>query len=256
MSRFTVATINLRNRADRWTARRSLLVAQLLDTLPDAVCLQEVSFPVRQGKWLRTQLNARLGQLPGRGGYELVERRKSHPIHGYYEGIGIHSRLPIIATDWLSLGYGGRVALRANLELPTGRTIDLVCTHLHHQATHHEARLEQVMWLTGWLNDTSRVPHQVIAGDFNELPNGPAIRQIKQVYRSAYQVVHGHEPLATFPTALAGPGDWAGCLDYIFISPAVQAVAARIFLNRPGPNDNTLYPSDHVGLLATLQVED
>ena len=37
MTEITVATINLRNRADRWRQRRHLLVAQLVDAAPDLI---------------------------------------------------------------------------------------------------------------------------------------------------------------------------------------------------------------------------
>jgi len=47
----------------------------------------------------------------------------------------------------------------------------------------------------------------------------------------------------------------ASCLDYILFSPAVRRVAgARLFCDQPSREDDTLYPSDHVGLIATLEV--
>jgi endonuclease/exonuclease/phosphatase family metal-dependent hydrolase len=109
--------------------------------------------------------------------------------------------------------------------------------------------------LTGWLADRRPIPAQVIAGDFNEVPTGPAIKIMKQRYRSAYQLRHGFEPLATCPTALVPLGDWSGCLDYIFVSSSIRQVPeARIFCDEPSPDDDTLYPSDHVGILATLEI--
>lgn len=245
----TVATINLRNRADRWRQRRHVLISALLDALPDLISLQEVYFPIRQGQWIRNQLNARMpdGATP----YKLVLQRKNHPLYRS-EGVGILSRLPILFTDWLGLGYGGRVALRANVELPMGETLDFVATHLHHISHDHEARHEQVLAIMGWLDDR-KIAKQVIAGDFNELPAGLAIQRIKQMYHSAYESVHEFEPLATFPTALVSrPDGWAGCLDYIFLSPAVKAHSAHIFCNKSSPDDVTLYPSDHVGIIATI----
>jgi endonuclease/exonuclease/phosphatase family metal-dependent hydrolase len=251
--RLTVATINLRHRADRWRERRHLLVAQLLDTTPDLISLQEISFPIAQGRWLRNQINARLPE--GKRPYRLVQKRKQHLIHGYFEGIGILSNLPIIYHDFINLGYGGRVALRANIELPTRQTIDFVATHLHHIAHDKESRQEQVMMLTGWLKSKRPVPRQIVAGDFNELPDGLAIQYMKQFFRSAYETRHHYEPLATFPTALVPNNGWAGCLDYIFLSPAVGNVCeAAIFCDKPAEEDDTLYPSDHVGLIVTLDI--
>lgn len=253
-TQITLATINLRNRLNRWSERRHLLRDELLRTHPDLVSLQEIYLPIRQGIWLRDQLNARLidaGDTP----YTLLQKRKAHPIKGFFEGVGILSRFPVIATVGLSLGYGGRVALRATVELPGRQVLDFVATHLHPVAHDREARLEQAMAIVGNLNATGRVPLQVIAGDLNEVPDGRAIQYLKQGYRSTYAAVHGYDPLATFPTVLVPPNNgWAGCLDYIFVSPALKVTAAQIFCNRPAAHDNTLYPSDHVGLLATVRI--
>ena len=255
MIELTVATINLRHNADRWRHRRHLLVAQLVDAQPDLISLQEISFPIGQGPWLCRQINLRLSGQADQP-YRLVQKRKRHLIKGYYEGIGILSRLPILYHDTVGLGYGGRLALRVHIELTSRQVADFVCTHFHHLPHDQEARLEQAMWLTGWLRTSRPVPYQIIAGDFNELPNGTAIGYIKQSFRSAYELAHGYEPLATFPTALIQPPlDWAGCIDYIFLSPAITNVTqARIFCDQPHPEDDTLYPSDHVGLIVTLRL--
>ena len=260
MTPVTVATINLRNRADRWGERRHLLVNQIVDTTPDLISLQEISLPIRQGHWLRNQINMRLTGSTKRP-YILIQRRKHHPVKGYYEGIGILTRLPVRYHDWVALGYGGRVALRANVELSNRQSLDFVSTHLHHVAFEREARLEQVMRLLGWLRDRRHIPHQIVAGDFNEVPTGLAIERMKQAFHSAYALCYDHEPLATFPTALrpftpddAEEHSQAACLDYIFVSPAVQVTAVSLFCHHPAAEDPTLYPSDHVGLLATVQI--
>lgn len=256
MAALTVATLNLRGRHDRWSDRRHLMVAQLLDIQPDLLSLQEISVPIGQGKWLRNQLNARLaaeGQRP----YALIQRHKAHWLYGRQEAIGILTRLPVRYHDSIDLGYGGCVALRANIELPDRHALDFVATHLHHVARDIEAREEQVMKLMGWLATSRHVPLQVVAGDFNEVPQGLATRRMRQGFRSAYADRHGYEPLATFPTMLRGVHDWSGCLDYIFLSPSVGKVtAANIFMDKPAVDDDTLYPSDHVGLIATIEMAD
>jgi len=261
MSQITIATINVRNRADRWLKRRHLLVAQLVDTAPDLISLQELSFPIGQGRWLKNQINVRLSGDSKRP-YRLIQKRKAHPIQGYIEGIGILTKLPVLYHEHLVLGYGGRIALRVNVELPTRRTLDFVNVHLHSNAFGREERLEQVIKLTGWLHSRRWVPLQIVAGDFNEVPTGLAIEYMKQSFRSVYEVRHAHEPLATFPTALVPPrpaydgspgSGWTGCLDYIFVSPAVRnVVKASIFCDKPSGEDETLYPSDHVGIITTV----
>lgn len=255
MDQIKVATINLRHNSDRWLKRRHLLVTQIVDATPDVISLQEISFPIGQGNWLRKQVNVRLSGSSHRP-YRLLQRRKRHLINGYFEGIGILTRLPIVYHDFISLGYGGRLALRANVELPTRETLDFVAVHLHHVSFEREAREEQVKKMCGWLESRRRVSRQVVAGDFNEIPSGPAIQTMKQSFRSAYAEAHDREPLATFPTALVERADgWAGCLDYIFLSPAVGRVSsAGLFCNKPADDDETLYPSDHVGLIARIEI--
>lgn len=253
MSQLTVATINLRNRADRWRQRRHLLVAQLLDATPNLISLQEISFSIGQGRWIRNQINARLpvGKRP----YRLIQKRKQHWRYRA-EGVGILSNLPVIYSDFVNLGFGGRIALRANVELPNRQTLDFVATHFHHVEHDKEAREEQAMLLTGWLRDVRPIPNQIVAGDFNEVPDGRASRTMKQSFRSAYELRHGRDPLATFPTALyPTPNGWAGCLDYIYVSPAIENISqAAIFCDKPAPDDDTLYPSDHVGLIVTIDL--
>lgn len=255
MTDLTVATINVRNNANRWLQRRQLLVAQLVDAAPDLVSLQEIGFPINQGPWLCSQINWRISGSAKRP-YRLIQRRKRHLFNGYFEGIGVLSKLPVVYHDQIALGYGGRLAVRANVQVTPQKIVDFVAVHLHHVSYEREARTEQVMKLVGWLNSHRRIPYQIIAGDFNETPDGPAISYMKQSYRSAYAERHGHEPLATFPTALPGLSNrWAGCLDYTFLSPAVGPVrSAALFCDRPDAEDDTLYPSDHVGLLTTLQI--
>lgn len=255
MPEISVATLNLLNRQNRWLARRELVVAEFIDTQPDLISLQEIYLPIGQAKWLKNQINSRLSGRSD-GPYQLYQQRRQHPIRGFIEGIGILSRLPVLSSDAIDLGYGGRIALRVNVELETRETLDFVAVHLHHTAQDREARLEQVMLLTGWLNEKNCVPLQVVAGDFNEVPAGLAIEYMKQSYRSVFVEYQGYDPIATFPTALIHRSDgWSGCLDYIFISKSVnQVLGAQIICRKASVKDPTLYPSDHVGLLANIEV--
>jgi endonuclease/exonuclease/phosphatase family metal-dependent hydrolase len=253
MSEIKVATLNLHSRHDRWLRRRDLIVAEILDTQPDLLSLQEIYRPIGQARWLRNQVNVRLSGSPSRP-YRLLQQPLKHFARRWFEAIGILTRLPVVSADDVGLAYGGRVALRANVELPSRETMDFVAVHLHHVAEDREARVEQVMQLSGWLQSHNPVPFQVVAGDFNEVPSGPAITLMRQSYRSVFAEIRGYDPLATFPTALVERADdWSGCLDYIFISNAVaRVVDAKVFCRRAAADDPRLYPSDHVGLLATL----
>ncbi len=260
MYAFTAATINLRGRAERWLARRHLLVGQLVDVLPDIISLQEISLSINQGNWLARQVNIRLTGDAKRP-YRIIQARHAHLRH-YFEAVGVMTRLPVIYHDSLSLGFEGQVALRVNLELPAGaagtrrQSLDFVSVQLHHGTVGREVRLEQAMGLVGWINESRRVPLQVICGDFCEAPAASAVMFMRQSYRSAYAEARGRDPLATYPTNLLQPQPVpAVCLDYVFISPAVYRVtSAGLFGDKPAADDGTLFPSDHVGLLVGLEV--
>ncbi len=257
---FTAATINLRGRASRWLARRHLLVGQLVDSSPDIVALQEIDFTIGQGSWLTRQVNIRLSG-DARRPYRMVQVRRTG-WRNVFKGIGIMTRLPIIYHDALDLGYDGRVAIRANVELPAGaagtrrQSLDFVSVQLYPGTAGAEVRAAQALNLVGWINEKRRVPLQVIGGDFNEVPGGVAIQFMRQSYRSAYAEARLRDPVATYPTNLVhSPFISSQCLDYVFLSPAVYRVtSASIFADLPGVDDDTLYPSEHVGILVGLEV--
>jgi hypothetical protein len=77
-------------------------------------------------------------------------------------------------------------------------------------------------------------------------------------FRSAYADANGADADVTWPSGLQAPGmdtdGPPGCLDYIWIRGAVEAVSARLAFDRPAVGDPTLYPSDHLGLVADLDL--
>ena len=44
------------------------------------------------------------------------------------------------------------------------------------------------------------------------------------------------------------------CLDYIWVTGVVTVASCRLAFDRPDPDDPTLYPSDHLGLSARLEI--
>ena len=253
MPAISAATLNLHGREDRWHERRELIVSELVDRQPDIIGLQKVYRPLGQARWLKNQVNSR---ITGRseGLYFLAQRRKRQLAAGYFEGLAVLSKLPIVNVDHLGLGYGGNLALRVNLEIPSRNTLDFITVRLDSGPEYREARLEQVLRLQGWLQGRDLTQAQVIAGDFGEKPEGRAIQQMKQVYRSAFEEARSYELIASYPTALLnGDMEVSQCLDYIFISGAAGDVReANIFCSRPSAGDASLYPSSHVGLMAEI----
>ena len=52
MDRLLVATLNIRNLADRWDERLPLLLADMAALQPDVMGLQEVVYPLQQDRLL------------------------------------------------------------------------------------------------------------------------------------------------------------------------------------------------------------
>ncbi len=77
-------------------------------------------------------------------------------------------------------------------------------------------------------------------------------------FRSALVEASGAEPAVTWPSGIQAPGmdtdGEPGCLDYIWLRGPLRAVAARLVFDRPAVDDATLYPSDHLGLVARVAV--
>ena len=134
----------------------------------------------------------------------------------------------------------------------------MAVTHLHHVTADEAIRAEQVAALTGWLDGFERASAEVVVGDFNAGPDEPAYRlMVEAGYRSAHLEANGAEPAVTWPSGIQAPGmDTAGraeCLDYIWLRGTIAAETCRLAFDRPAVGDPTLYPSDHLGLLAGVR---
>ncbi len=99
----------------------------------------------------------------------------------------------------------------------------------------------------------------IVVGDFNADPAEPAYARMTGAgFRSAYAEANGAEPAVTWPSGLQGPaidddGD-PGCLDYIWVRGPIRVMSARLAFDRPAVDDPGLYPSDHVGVAARVEI--
>ena len=120
MDRLHVATLNIRNLADRWFERLPLLLADMAALQPDLLGLQEVVYPMQQDRLLGAA---------GEGRYGVVRGWAGRPEYGN----SLLVREPLAATeaDRLELGLN-RSAHRAIVALPGGSSVLVVVTHLHH----------------------------------------------------------------------------------------------------------------------------
>jgi len=247
MERLQVATLNIRNIADRWDERLPLLLADMAALQPDLMGLQEVVFAAQQDRLIGASGAAR---------YDVFRATAARPEYGnsLLAREGIHAG----ATERLDLGLG-RSALRVPLTLPGGTTVAMVVTHLHHEPADEAARTAQAEALLAWLEARPEPVATIVVGDFNAEPIEPAYRVMAGAgFRSAFLEANGAEPGVTWPSGIQAPGMDAdgdpGCLDYVWLRGPLRAEAARLVFDRPAVGDPTLYPSDHVGIVATVRV--
>ena len=247
MDSLLVATLNIRNLADRWAERLPLLLADMSALQPDLMGLQEVVYPLQQD---------RLIGAAGAGRYEVVRAWAGRPEYG--NALLVKAPLAFDSFERLDLGLS-RSALRVRVVLPAGGRLLYAVTHLHHPPEAHAERLAQIEQLLAWLDGAPDHDAIAVVGDFNADPREPGYERMREAgFRSAHHEHHGAEPPVTWPSGLQAPGmDTDGdpdCLDYIWLRGRAQVEDARVTFNRPDVSDPTLYPSDHFGLAARIRV--
>lgn len=240
-----LATLNVRNTADRWPERRDLLASQLVDLAPDLVGVQELRIMPDQARWIVDDVERRTG---GRLRYRCYRRAKAGHL-GLWEGIGVLSRLPVMATASIDLGAEARVAQRVTVRLPGGGVLDVYNTHLGERG--EAVRSTQARRILDWMDTRPPVP-LVVTGDLNARPGSPTIGLLSGRLRSAHLLVHGSEPPRTVPTPLR-PGE-ASVLDYVFVNDLIDVRDAGIAFDRVegDAGERPLAASDHYGLVVTL----
>ena len=240
-----VATLNLRNIADRWTERIPLLLADMAALQPDLIGLQECVFAVQQDRILGAA---------GEGRYESRRGWAGRPEYG--NAVLGKAPLRLGEGDRLDLGRN-RSALRVPVALPAGGSLHFVVTHLHHLVPDEAVREEQAIQLVEWLRPDAHP--LVVVGDFNAEPVEPAYRVMEEAgFRSAFAEANGSEPVSTWPSGIQAPGmdtdGEPGCLDYIWLRGEIGTESCSLAFDRPAIDDPTLFPSDHLGLKARIRI--
>jgi endonuclease/exonuclease/phosphatase family metal-dependent hydrolase len=248
VDRLHVATLNILNLADRWAERLPLILADMSALQPDLLGLQECVYVLQQD---------RLIGAAGEGRYGAVRGWAGRPEYGN----SLLIREPLQAVDEARIDLGlDRAAHRASVALPGGASVLVVVTHLHHLGPDEALRDEQARLMLEWLASAPIADAHVVMGDFNADPGEPTVARMRAAgYRSAFAEANGAEPAVTWPSGLQAPAmDTDGspeCLDYIWVRGSVRVVSARLAFDRPAVDDPTLYPSDHLGIAARLEVE-
>ncbi len=247
MDRVHVATLNIRNLADRWDERLPLLLADMAALQPDVIGLNEVVYPLQQDRLLGAA---------GQAHYEAIRGWAGRPEYGN----SLLVRLPLASDAYERVDLGAtRSAHRVRIALPGGARLVFAVTHLHHIPADEALRAQQAELLLAWLGTAPEHDAVIVAGDFNAEPDEPAYaRMIAGGFTSAYASANGDEPAVTWPSGLQAPGmdddGDPGCLDYVWVRGAVAVESASLCFDRPAVGDPTLYPSDHIGVAAHLVV--
>src|SRR5436190_357191 len=155
VDRLRVATLNIRNLADRWDERLPLLLADMAALQPDLLGLQEVVYPLQQD---------RLIGAAGDGRYAALRAWAGRPEYG--NALLIREPLSANGHERMDLGTA-RSALAATVPLEAGETLRMVVTHLHHVTADESIRDDQTRELVAWLDGLPPVDATVVVGDFN-----------------------------------------------------------------------------------------
>ena len=235
MDRLLVATLNIRNLADRWEERLPLLLADMAALQPDLIGLQEVVYPLQQDRLLGAA---------GEGRYEAHRAWAGRPEYGN----SVLVKAPLVAEGPERLDLGGaRSAIRLLVRLPGGARLVFAATHLHHVPADEAVREQQAMALVDWLAGAPAHDALVVVGDFNAEPDEPAAARMREAgFASAYALANGADPAVTWPSGLQAPamdtdGD-PGCLDYVWIRGVATVDHARLVFDRPAVGDADALP--------------
>ncbi len=243
--RLRIATLNILGTADGWTRREPLIRSAIGREQPDILALQEVDFDAAQP------------DLPP-DAWRILRADETRP--GFGNALGVRSAVPGAAGtagERVELG-DERCLLTTLLRLPGGGTVRLGSVHLHWQPDEPGVRERQVQRMLDWLAGAPAADAVAIAGDFNATPGEPATEMMRAAgFASAHAAVHGSDPAWTYPSP-ATPRDIAirppSCLDYIWVRGTAEVADAWTAFDEPGNAARDLYPSDHRGLVAVLDI--
>ncbi len=152
-----------------------------------------------------------------------------------------------------------RIVQAIGLRLSDGTSLTIANTHLHHPdgPPGYVARLRQTRSILAFLDGLPVTDATVLGGDLNGLPDEPSLASLFGAgFRSATREA-GLGDLGTFGSGLVATTIYRGpsfCIDYLLVRGPVRVVAAGLAFHEPAAEDPGLYPSDHLGLMADLEI--
>jgi endonuclease/exonuclease/phosphatase family metal-dependent hydrolase len=247
--RFRVVTLNLEQDHKRWEARRPLIAEEIGRLRPDILAFNEVSVPLQTARGLGKTAAALNGIA-----YNLVQQTRVNGL-SKVEGEAMLTRFAVTETGNLDYQARDMVAQVARV-LVGGRPLDVYVTHLYMSRGEDSLRLFQVQQLLAWIDTRADVPC-IVCGDFNASLDAPSAGLMAGRFRPTQTAPTAFTPLAGQDGAVSHPY-WPRmdrCIDYIWVSGAIGIAAGGVCFDRPSPDDPSLWPSDHAGVWADLEMD-
>src|ERR1051326_1501159 len=245
---FRVATLNLEQDHKRWDARRPLNTAATGPLKPDVMAVMEICVRCESAPGLR----ASAAELTGID-YHLVQQTKVNGL-AEVEGEALLTRFPIAETG--NLDYQARVMVALVARLRVGdNPLDVYVTHLYKSRGEDSLRLYQVQQLLAWIDSRERVP-AIVCGDFNAILTTPSAALMASRFRPTQAAPTAFTPLADADGSVTHPyrPRMDRCIDYIWVSEGIGIAASGVCFDQPSRDDASLWPSDHAGVWADLEL--
>jgi len=244
---FRVVSLNLEQNHKRWEKRRELIVQEMERLKPDLVALNEVSVPLQTGRWLQQLGREKLG-VP----YVLIQQSKVNAA-SQVEAEAILTRFTVIEAANLEYRVEDSVAQVVRLDIE-GRLLDLYVTHLYKSRGADSVRQQQVERLLDWINSRDDIDARVVCGDFNATLDMPSMQLMSQQFRPTQTRPTAFTPLTNEDGTPSHPywERFDRCIDYIWTTKSLIIRSSGLCFDQPASDDPTLWPSDHLGVLADV----
>jgi endonuclease/exonuclease/phosphatase family metal-dependent hydrolase len=244
-----VATLNMEQDHKRWDQRRDLIIGELFAIDPDIFAMNEVCIPLQTARWIQATMRSRYGR-----DYALVQQTRVNGLSAV-EGEALLTRLPIMETGNLDYRSRDMVALVARV-LAEGMPVDIYVTHQYMSRGDESLRLFQAQQLLAWIDSRGDVSEKIVCGDFNATLDKPSAALMAMRFRPTQTAPTAFTPLADTNGNVSHPY-WTRmdrCIDYIWVSGALDVMASEVCFGQASAHDASLYPSDHAGVWADLQL--
>lgn len=247
--RFRAVTLNMEQDHKRWETRRGLLADQLCALKPDVLALNEVCVPLQTARWLQQIMKERIGV-----DYALVQQTRVNGL-APIEGEALLTRFPLLETGNLDYRARDMVALVGRIVIDD-KPVDVYVTHLYMSRGDDALRLYQVQQLLEWIDSRDDAAARIVCGDFNATLQQPSAALMATRFRPTQTAPTAFTPLADSDGQVSHPS-WPRmdrCIDFIWISEALRVGESGVCFNEASPGDASIWPSDHAGVWADLDI--